>query len=1037
MDFEEEIRRTRRPLTDDDMASIVSRVKKPKEVDELIFTQVLRMTMTKYHDEIRGVETDPMIKEYLKQKEIVERERLARLQLKLTESMRNDSNFPSSRDEALPKYFLISAIPQYLADWTEKIEAEVTDAFSLDRLFLEEAQVTAVVRSVVQARAFPLSEEAQNSLKKNLSELRFDTRLLPELIDLLIKAYSEEAAPKWNTLQEKIEELNSGEQKLTERDIAAILDVIDYTPYYKGDQDNIAIDRLVSEAAAAQVKTNLRRQLLKIKIKPERVPRLVALIKQRFDRALALPGKWVGNVMASSFGEAATQQTLNTFHSAGDRAARKQITGFAKIEAILKAVENPQVSNMTIFPRFRMRGDQLKSRIPTFQMTTLADLIESHRIISATDPRPRWEEIFEIVNGIGGTVHFERRYERLNLHRGNSEWAKGLREEDKRILEIKLNTKELFFRRIPMSQIAAAIEDKSSDYRVAFSSIDVGIIYIYYKFDNLVNIKGVKGDIPSFALNDEFAFALDNLIYPRLVELQITGIYGIDYVSVQQFKLVSAIEFGKSDMEVDDVANRVRLQFNPEKCILFGVDETIITEFIMTKIRVCTPYGYDVHPVFNEETYEFSFDSAGLRFYDYNKSVYLPLDFKEMQRVVAGDGKVRIYELLRRAILPAVEIRTMADQRQKSQKKMIGNPVPTGVQLPFQTPQSINNSNLVVNAVESFSESPDLIADFAERFLDRPVRVSELHPDMILLDFNAEAMADLEVHIDDLVTSISTAPAFADITVESAKGPQTAQVVIKQIQKLEDASREAGFTDLLLFVEDVLKKVQVTSDKIEQVALRWYYNAEGKNFAEVMAHPDVNPIYTRTDNIVEIYRTLGSEATRSILLDEISTNTDQKINPVHVELLADALTFRTPGDKPLSQDRYGLAKRGAEFIGRMFETTTEVLMEAGLGYVDNLQSFPSRIMLGLLGKGGALTAEDREEILRDPQVFKYDYPQVAVAPDERSASTGKTLIVDVGFISDRPKDERGGASLTRSEFLGGAAARTPVKKVVITGEDEI
>jgi len=1033
MDFEDEITRNRRPLTDEDVASIVSKVKRPKEIDELIFTQVLRMTMTKYNDEIRGVETDPIVKEYLKQKEVIERERLAHMQMKMTETIRTDSNFPSSRDDALPRYFLIQEIPMYLATWTEKIGREVSDVFSLDKFYLKEDQVDEILGAILRARAHPLPASVNATLKTHLTDVRFDTRHFNELLGLMVSLYSGETLPKWDKVRVRIEELDSGERELREReaDIAAILDVVDYN-YYTGDRDNITIDPLVAQAATAQVRANLRRQLLKVKIKPERIPRLIALVKERFQRALALPGKWVGNVMASSFGEAATQQTLNTFHSAGDRAARKQITGFAKVEAILKAVENPQISNMTIFPRFRLQGDQLKARIPTFQMTTLADLIESHRIISATEPRPRWEEIFDIVNGIGGMIHFERRFERLNLHRGNPEWAKGIPEESKRILVIKLNWKELFFRRIPMSQIAAAIEDKSSDYRVSFSSIDIGTIYVYYKFDNLVNIKGVKGEIPAFALTDEFAFALDNLIYPRLVELQVSGIYGIDYVSVQHFKLVSAIEFGMSYMEIDDVVNRTRIKFNPEKCMLFGVDEMTIREFVMTKIRVCTPYGYDVHPVFNSEIYVLSIDTAGLRSYDYKKKEYVSLGFTELQAVLSGDGKVRVFELLRRPILPATEIISMGEKRLRAGRKVVGNPVPTGIQLPFNTVQSVNNNNNAVDQIEVRYQTEDVIRAFAERFIDNAIRISPTHPDVILIDFNAEAMADLEIRIEDLVTSISTASDFAGVTVESALGPQSAQIAIKQIPNLEERSRDAGFSDMALFVESVLKTVQVTSDKIEQVARRWYYNAEGKNFAEVMAHPDVDPIFTRTDNIVEVYRTLGSEVCRAILIDEISSNTDSKINPVHVELLADALTFRTPGDKPLSQDRYGLAKRGADFIGRMFETTTEVLLEAGLGYVDNLQSFPSRIMLGNLGKGGWFTDEDREAIMKDPQVFKYDYPQVSVAPDERTATTGKTLVIDVGFISDRPVEKDRGP-LTRSEFLGASK----VKKEIITGEDEI
>jgi hypothetical protein len=121
----------RRPLNSKDMAKITNAVSRPKEVDEMLFTSVLEDLLRRYQSQIRGVETDPKIKEALKQEEEAEQLRAARLQTKLSSEFRRNRNYPSLRDEALPKYFTREERQQLRQQWTTRLEKEIMQTFSL------------------------------------------------------------------------------------------------------------------------------------------------------------------------------------------------------------------------------------------------------------------------------------------------------------------------------------------------------------------------------------------------------------------------------------------------------------------------------------------------------------------------------------------------------------------------------------------------------------------------------------------------------------------------------------------------------------------------------------------------------------------------------------------------------------------------------------------------------------------------------------------------------------------------------------------
>lgn len=657
-------------------------------------------------------------------------------------------------------------------------------------------------------------------------------------------------------------------EELTEADKELILSQIDYGKHF----DRNMCDPRVIEKANENARQALRIQLDKVRISRAGVKRLGELIVERFERSLALPGKLVGNLMAFSFGEAATQQTLNTFHASGDRKARTQITGFAKFDAILKSTENPQSARMIVFMKKRSTRTKLLLNASTFETTILSDLVVRHRVFRSTNPKPRWERVHEVVSGVTADKPSESK-NRMDIHRSHIVYTSlaGDGQPAGRILEIQLDPDEMFRKKISMSMIKNAIEESSSSIRVATSSMDIGLIYIYFRFDGLHNLTsyGFGGNVPAF-ITDHFQFAMENLIYPHLLKLQISGIEGIEYASVQKFSVKDAIDFSKSKI----TKGKVEIVFNREKVALWAVTPEVIIEFITKKMRRFNR-GRDFHIVYDPKTRTCTFD----------------IDTKTLQ---------------------------------------------------YKT---------VIDELKAATKIP------LNEFLGEEVRQEQ--DGAISMSFHDQYLRDHGLEIKDMKSSLEKALASSTAKVLSVGS-------LNQL-RVEDSEFNA--------VVAALTDTAIESPVVENSSVIWYYDIDGKNLSAILSHPDVDSNHTRSDNIVEVYRTLGVETCRATLLHEIAANTDAKLNPSHIEMLADSLTYRTPADRPLSQDRHGLNKRGAEFTSRAHEMTTTVLLEAGLGQIDHLQSFQSQILLGRLDSTSHLSDEDRKKILKT-DTFKYDYPKV-------------------------------------------------------------
>lgn len=123
---------------------------------------------------------------------------------------------------------------------------------------------------------------------------------------------------------------------------------------------------------------------------------------------------------------------------------------------------------------------------------------------------------------------------------------------------------------------------------------------------------------------------------------------------------------------------------------------------------------------------------------------------------------------------------------------------------------------------------------------------------------------------------------------------------------------------------------------------------EGSNLKEVFKIPGVDKTRTKTNNILEIEKTLGIEAARRAIIEEmLSTLEEQglKVDIRHLMLVGDAMTV---DGEVKAIGRHGISGERASVLDRAaFEITVDNLLMAGLyGEYDELNGVVKNIIVG-------------------------------------------------------------------------------------------
>jgi len=148
--------------------------------------------------------------------------------------------------------------------------------------------------------------------------------------------------------------------------------------------------------------------------------------------------------------------------------------------------------------------------------------------------------------------------------------------------------------------------------------------------------------------------------------------------------------------------------------------------------------------------------------------------------------------------------------------------------------------------------------------------------------------------------------------------------------------------------KDMLELQDGSYKPVQQYVL----DTDGSNYLQVMNHPYVDSYRLSSSHVHDIFDVLGVEATRALLLNEITTLFEEAgVNNRHLGLLCDVMT---KAGRLMSADRHGINKTDIGPLAKAsFEETEKILLNAALfGEMDPVTGVSANIMTGQPIRGG-------------------------------------------------------------------------------------
>ena len=221
------------------------------------------------------------------------------------------------------------------------------------------------------------------------------------------------------------------------------------------------------------------------------------------------------------------------------------------------------------------------------------------------------------------------------------------------------------------------------------------------------------------------------------------------------------------------------------------------------------------------------------------------------------------------------------------------------------------------------------VENLASAIYEDPIR------EEIIIELSKQMMDDRNISMDELKEKLELLNAtvtITDYTVEIK--PKKAEQIKRMLSKMPD-SQVKGVPDI--------KRVLVTEESGE-----WVIRTDCSNLAKVLEVDGVDSSRTTTNNIHEIAKALGVEASRNALVHEAKGVLEDQgldVDVRHVMLVADMMT--TTGDVQ-QIGRHGISGKKASVLARAaFEITVPNIVEAAVkGESDPLAGVTENVIVG-------------------------------------------------------------------------------------------
>lgn len=260
-------------------------------------------------------------------------------------------------------------------------------------------------------------------------------------------------------------------------------------------------------------------------------------------------------------------------------------------------------------------------------------------------------------------------------------------------------------------------------------------------------------------------------------------------------------------------------------------------------------------------------------------------------------------------------------------------------------------------------------------------------PWVLRMKFNKEKMNSYGLRMIDIYTKLNSA---YDKYIDCIYSDDNAEESIFRIKLTELALKDIDAKDEIAAIKAMehnlvyqvllkgykgIKKVSLNKKKYDRFnyetqkfdnIIEWVLDTDGTNLIDILANQNIDQTRTMSNDIREIYETLGVEAARTALYNElINVTSEGSMNYRHLSLLIDTMTYK---GQLMSIDRHGINRGDIGPLAKSsFEETTDMLINASIfAEYDNVNGVSANVMLGQqppCGTGDSQILLDEEHML--------------------------------------------------------------------------
>lgn len=286
--------------------------------------------------------------------------------------------------------------------------------------------------------------------------------------------------------------------------------------------------------------------------------------------------------------------------------------------------------------------------------------------------------------------------------------------------------------------------------------------------------------------------------------------------------------------------------------------------------------------------------------------------------------------------------------------------------------------------------------DMYRRFLDLEggAEARSVSPWLLRLELDPAKMLELGLLMIDVHSVLAD---FYGDRVECMFSDDNSGSLVMRVKQVVEGAEDPDdlLTELKALEHNILETVPLRGvQRIEKVSMReqtrqvynagtgafdsvseWVIDTDGSNLRDVLTNPHVDPLLTTTNNVFEIYETLGIEAAKAALYNEITdVLTGINVNYRHLSLLIDTMSNK---GVLMPINRHGINRGDAGPLAKCsFEEVTDMLVSAGVfGEVDRVNGVSANVMLGQIAPCGT----GDSEVLLDEGIMAANAARFAAA----------------------------------------------------------